>query len=112
MSHSYGKHPLRLLLLPLSLVLSACGSDGKWLEAPNALNLAQLGAQAQALSSNSGSAGDTSCEAMLPHIESAVKEANPQNFIFQAAIAPCSKAGMELGEELRCTSGRLQVLCR
>lgn len=112
MSYSYGTPHRSLLLLPLFLAVSACGSDGKWLEAPNALNLAQAGAQVQALSSNSGSAGDTSCEAMLPHIESAVKKANPQNFIFQAAIDPCSKAGMEFGEELRCTSGRLQVLCQ
>lgn len=112
MSYTLTKNHRQLLWLPLLLVLSACGSDGKWLEAPNALNLAQLGAQAQALSSNSGSAGDTSCEALLPRIESAVKKANPQNFIFQAAIDPCSKAGMEFGEELRCTSGRLQVLCR
>lgn len=101
-----------LPVLSLFLTMSGCGGpDGKWLEAPNALNMAQLGAQAEAISSNS-SVGDTSCKALLPKIRESVNSADPANFIFQAAIDPCTKAGMGYGEELRCNNGRLQVLCQ
>ena len=56
--------------------------------------------------------GDNSCKALLSDIESRVKKADPQNFIIQSAIDPCTKAGMSFGEELRCESGRLQLLCQ
>lgn len=113
MSCKHGTSHRYLLWLSLLLWASAFAgcSSGKWLEAPNALNLAQLNAQTMALTSNTKVA-DNSCEALLPDIESMVKEADPQNFIFQAAVDPCSKAGMAFGEELRCEKGRLQVLCQ
>ena len=55
---------------------------------------------------------DNSAKSLLPDIESMVKEADPQNLIFQPAIDPCTKTGMSFGEELRCENGRLQILCQ
>ena len=99
-------------MVSLLLRVSACdGPEGKWLEAPNTLNLAQFNAQAKAMTSDS-EVSDNSCKSLLPDIESMVKEADPQNLIFQPAIDPCTKTGMSFGEELRCENGRLQILCQ
>jgi len=50
----------------------------KWLEAPNALNLAQLNAQAKAMAPNS-EVSDNSCKALLHDVGSMVKGADLQN---------------------------------
>jgi len=113
-----------LFVIPALLLINACGdgnsissnegsatSDkGKWLEAANALQVVQVGARNEALLARIDPP-DTSCEALLPETEKKLQNPSSVPSLFKVITDPCTNAGLEYGERIRCESGRLQVLC-
>jgi hypothetical protein len=106
-----------LMFTAIAIALSGCGSDesssdskGRWLEAADAQNNFGIAAQIEAIESKSESP-DKSCEGIIGRVREAIKNPSEYTTGMLVIVSPCSDAGLEFGEEVRCESGRLQVKC-
>ncbi len=99
-------------VLLLSALIAGCGESGKWVEAPQVLYMYQQNAKARAMmESGDWDSSETVCEDHLEEAREDIEESGANNLILQQLVRTCGNAGFQFGEQVRCTSGRLQVKC-
>lgn len=108
-----------LLIISVLVVVSGCGgssTSGRWLESADAQGVYEADIRITAITSGDNpdpfQEVNTTCEAVLGEAQEDLDDPGDNVEIIQVIARPCTNAGLEFQNEVRCETGRLQALCQ